>query len=72
MRETGYALSVEETEAGIASVAVPIRVPGLEPASAISIASTSSRIARITDPGVIARLIEARNAIEASLAVTAD
>lgn len=71
VREAGYALSVEETETGIASVAVPIRVTGLEPASAISIASTSSRITRITDAGVIARLIQARNAIEASLAVNA-
>jgi len=66
VRELGYSLSVEETEAGIASVAVPIRV-GLQPASAVSIASTTARLRHITDSSVIAGLLGARDAIEAEL-----
>lgn len=67
VRELGYSLSVEENEMGIASVAVPIRRPQLQPASAVSIASTVARLKHITDPDVIRGLLDARNAIEAAL-----
>jgi IclR family acetate operon transcriptional repressor len=68
VREAGYSLSVQENETGIASVAVPIRTVGPEPASAISIATNSSRVKEITAPDVIEGLFAVQAAIENAFA----
>src|SRR5690606_12219938 len=54
VRVRGYALSIEEIETGIVSVAVPIRVRRLEPPAAISTAGPPQRLRTISSPESIA------------------
>ncbi|KQV06438.1 IclR family transcriptional regulator [Leifsonia sp. Root112D2] len=72
VRTRGYALSVEEAELGIASIAVPIRIENLQPAAAVSIAGPVSRLRKLSDPAMLARLGRTRALIEAEMRVRSD
>jgi DNA-binding IclR family transcriptional regulator len=63
IRERGYAVNREESEEGVASVAVPIptRAPGLR--LALNAAAPQNRLATTQYPAVAAALVEAATEI---------
>lgn len=67
VRSRGYAISVEEVERGIVSVAASIRNSSLQPRAAISISGPLMHRRTLTDSASIASLLEAREAIESQL-----
>lgn len=67
VRSRGYALSVEEVESGIVSVAVPLRGDRNHPPAAISVSGPPSRLERVTAPETISRLKRARDEIDREL-----
>jgi IclR family transcriptional regulator, acetate operon repressor len=72
VRSRGYALSVEEVESGIVSVAVPLRGNGNHPPAAVSISGPPSHLDKVMAPATIERLMNTRDAIDGELALVAD
>lgn len=68
VRSRGYALSVEEVESGIVSVAVPLRGNGKHPPAAVSISSPPSHLKKVVAPAILERLMSARDDIDRELA----
>jgi IclR family transcriptional regulator, acetate operon repressor len=69
VRARGYALSVEEVEAGIVSVAVPLRGSGKHPPAAVSISGSTDHLEKVVAPAAIERLMSARDDIDRELAL---
>lgn len=67
VRVQGYALSVEEVETGIATMAIPLRTLPKDPPAAISISVPTLRAARLTEPATIDAIIATRDAIESEV-----
>lgn len=68
VRSRGYALSVEEVESGIVSVAVPLRGNSKHPPAAISLSGPPSHLGKVLAATTIERLMSARDAIDRDLA----
>jgi DNA-binding IclR family transcriptional regulator len=69
VRARGYALSIQEVESGIVSVAVPLRGNGQHPPAAVSISGPPHRLENVTAPATIERLTSARDDIDRGLAL---
>jgi IclR family pca regulon transcriptional regulator len=69
VREQGYALTDQELEDGVRSIAVPVRNAGGQAEAALNIAAHAGRISKDTIlADFLPRLLEAASAIEADLA----
>jgi IclR family acetate operon transcriptional repressor len=69
VRARGYALSIEEVESGIVSVAVPLRGNGQHPPAAVSISGPAHRLEKVIAPSTIERLTSARDDVDRDLAL---
>lgn len=68
VRVQGYALSIEQVETGVSTIAMPLRAVPIGPPAAISISVPTLRSDRLTEPTTLEALMTARDAIEDAVA----